>query len=384
MKKLPIFLLGLGFGLISHNVSANADLLLLLGKGVFDTRKSQVQEARDRNMSASFFSSGTDQCIEPVGSVSIVDPQQAYWVNNLPSPTRILSKVIDDSKCFTIVDRGIGFSALQRERELASEGGLTNSESITESKIRGADYILLPGIIIENANAGGNSLNLAGSAHDLVGNSGEGSLSYQSKRKKAEVILTLMDVRSSEQILSMTGEAKVSDKQYSLLVSGKTIQAQGSGGMSGWGNTGMDEVLKDAYADAYKRMIAEVGNKNLISRLDRNSGEVSGKAEKTVKKSITGHFVSQVVNQQTEANERMMRLGGKLFGKKENNSADESFTLIRLAPLYQQPDVESSVVVELKKGLNVYSLGKEKNNMIKVQNELGKMGWIAKIHLQAK
>lgn len=324
MKKLPIFLLSLGLGLIAHNVHANGDLLLYLGKAVFDTRKSQVQEARDRNMRASFFSSGENLCIEPVGSISIVDPEQAYWVNNLPSPTRILSKVIDDSRCFTIVDRGIGFSALQKERELASTGGLTNSESITQSKIRGADYILVPGILIENAHAGGNSINLAGSASDLAGNSGEGSLSYQSKKKKAEVILTLMDVRSSEQILSITGEAKVSDKQYSFLVSGKTPQVQGRGGISGWGNIGMDEVLKNAYENAYERMIAEVGNKNLISRLDKNSGEVSGQAEKVVKKSITGHFVNQIINQENEARERRMKLANKLFSKKDNEVVSAS------------------------------------------------------------
>lgn len=235
--------------------------------------------------------------------------------------------------------------------------------------------------MIENANAGGNSINLAGAAHDLVGNSGKGSLSYQSAKKKAEVILTLMDVRTSEQVLSMLGEAKVSDKQYSFLLSGKTTQGQGSAGISGWGHTGMDEVLRDAYQDAYKRMIAEIGNKNLISRLDKASGEVSGKVQKVESKSLTGHFVSELSNQQAEANERIKRL----FTKKQTDVVDqETFTVIRLARLYEQPNIESPIVVEIKKGLNVYPLGKEENNMINVQNELGKIGWIAKIHLQAK
>lgn len=385
MKKLPILILGLGFGCISHNTHAALDLLLQLGAGAYQARQSQVEEARDRNMSASFFSSGTNECIQPVGSVSIVDPEQEYWVSNLPSPTRILRKVIDDSKCFTIVDRGMGFSALQRERELASAGDLTNSKSIAQSKIRGADYILVPGIVIENANAGGNAINLAGGAGDLVGNSAEGSLSYKSKMKKAEVILTLMDVRSSEQMLSMTGEAKVSDKQFSFLFAGKTQQAQGSGGVSSWGNTGMDEVLRDAYEDAYKRMIAEIGNKNLISRLDKNSGEILGNTKNTEKKSFLGHLANPKTEAIEKRREKAKQLVSGLFGKDENEQqADQIFTLIRLAQLYQQPDIESSIVIELKKGRNVYALGKEENNMIKVQDELGKMGWISKIHLQEK
>lgn len=385
MKKLPILILGLGFGCISHNTHAALDLLLQLGAGAYQARQSQVEEARDRNMSASFFSSGTNKCIQPVGSVSIVDPEQEYWVSNLPSPTRILRKVIDDSKCFTIVDRGMGFSALQRERELASAGDLTNSKSIAQSKIRGADYILVPGIVIENANAGGNAINLAGGAGDLVGNSAEGSLSYKSKMKKAEVILTLMDVRSSEQMLSMTGEAKVSDKQFSFLFAGKTQQAQGSGGVSSWGNTGMDEVLRDAYEDAYKRMIAEIGNKNLISRLDKNSGEILGNTKNTEKKSFLGHLANPKTEAIEKRREKAKQLVSGLFGKDENEQqADQIFTLIRLAQLYQQPDIESSIVIELKKGRNVYALGKEENNMIKVQDELGKMGWISKIHLQEK
>lgn len=384
MKKLSALFLAMGLGLSSYQAHADASALFGLGKALYDMRKAQVQEARSTNMSASFFSSGNKQCIEPVGSVSIVDPEQGYWVGNLPAPTRILHKLIDDSKCFTIVDRGMGFSALQRERDLALAGELSNSDSINRSKIRGADYILVPGILIENANAGGNSINLAGGAQDLTGNSAQGSFNYQSKNKKVEVILTLMDVRSSEQILSMTGGAKVSDKQYSFLVAGQTAQAQAKGGISGWGNTGMDEVLKDAYEDAYTRMISEVGEKNLISRLDKNSGEVTGNATKAVKTSFMGHLV----NQQIASNERMMqqsqKWGGKLFGQKENSQADESFTLVRLAQLYQQADVESAVVVELKKGLKVYSLGEEANNMLKVQDELGKTGWIAKIHLQNK
>lgn len=385
MKKLPILILGLGFGCISHNTHAALDLLLQLGAGAYQARQSQVEEARDRNMSASFFSSGTNECIQPVGSVSIVDPEQEYWVSNLPSPTRILRKVIDDSKCFTIVDRGMGFSALQRERELASAGDLTNSKSIAQSKIRGADYILVPGIVIENANAVGNAINLAGGAGDLVGNSAEGSLSYKSKMKKAEVILTLMDVRSSEQMLSMTGEAKVSDKQFSFLFAGKTQQAQGSGGVSSWGNTGMDEVLRDAYEDAYKRMIAEIGNKNLISRLDKNSGEILGNTKNTEKKSFLGHLANPKTEAIEKRREKAKQLVSGLFGKDENEQqADQIFTLIRLAQLYQQPDIESSIVIELKKGRNVYALGKEENNMIKVQDELGKMGWISKIHLQEK
>lgn len=383
MKNLSIALLGISLGLFSHHSHAAVFEILELGKSLYDVRKAQVQEARGTNMNASFFSSGKQQCIEPVGSVSIVEPEQAYWLSHLPSPTRILRKVIDDSKCFTIVDRGLGFNAVQRERDLALAGQLNNAESINRSKLRGADYVLVPGIIIENANAGGNSIQLAGEANDLVGNAAQGSFNYESKDKKAEVILTLMDVRSAEQVLSIVGEAKVSDKQYSFLLLGQSAQAKGQAGIGGWGNTGMDEVLRDAYADAYKRMIAEIGNKNLISRLDKNSGEVSGNAEKVVKTSIMGHLV----NQQLAANEKMMenrkKWGEKLFGKQDAEQTDGRFTLTRLANLYQQADIESSVIVELKKGIQVYTLGEEQNNMLKVQNELGKTGWIAKIHLQA-
>lgn len=385
MKKIPALCLGLGLGLVSNNVNADADAalaLIQLGKGFYEARKAQVHEARNSNMSASFFSSGTHQCIEPVGSVNIVNPEEGYWVSNLPYPTRILNKVIDDSRCFTIVDRGVGFSALERERKLALAGNLTNSESIAQSKVRGADYILIPGILIENKNAGGNAINLAGSAHDLVGNSAKGVASYQSNKKKAEVILTLMDVRSSEQILSVIGEAKISDKQYSLLLSGKVPQGQGSGSIGGWENTAMDEVLKEAYENAYKNMITEIGNKKLITRLDKNSGEVSGKLEKTSKISFISHFSNEMIKQNIKDQEKLKRIGNMFIGKKSTKEIDESFMLIRLAPLYKQPDLESSVIIELKKGLRVYSLGDEQNNMIKVQNELGEIGWIAKIHLQ--
>ena len=81
--------------------------------------------------------------------------------------------------------------------------------------------------------------------------------------------------------------------------------------------------------------------------------------------------------------ENRKKWGEKLFGKQDAEQTDGRFTLTRLANLYQQADIESSVIVELKKGIQVYTLGEEQNNMLKVQNELGKTGWIAKIHLQA-
>lgn len=55
MKNLPLCLLTLGLTLISHNANADPLVLFQLGKGMIDARKAQVDEACNRNMSASFF-----------------------------------------------------------------------------------------------------------------------------------------------------------------------------------------------------------------------------------------------------------------------------------------------------------------------------------------
>ena len=82
--------------------------------------------------------------------------------------------------------------------------------NIGKGQIRAADYVLVPDLISHNSNAGGNAI--SGLLGGLVGgNVGRvvGGLDF--KKKTADVVLTVTDVRSSEQLAMTEGHANKTD-----------------------------------------------------------------------------------------------------------------------------------------------------------------------------
>ncbi len=104
------------------------------------------------------------------------------------------------SNCFALVDRGKGMQALQAERSLAAGGDLRGGSNVGQGQIKAADYVLVPDLISSNSRAGGNRL--GGMIGGLTGHRRAGAVlgSSNLKKKTADVVLTVTDVRSSEQV----------------------------------------------------------------------------------------------------------------------------------------------------------------------------------------
>ena len=62
------------------------------------------------------------------------------------------------SGCFSLVDRGKGFAAVQQERALASNGDLQQGSNMGKGQIKAADYVLVPDIVSKNSDAGGTNV----------------------------------------------------------------------------------------------------------------------------------------------------------------------------------------------------------------------------------
>ncbi len=222
--------------------------------------------------SASFSSHaflGGDRCGSSKGSLRIVEPDDglgAWATYGLPAPTRMLRVLVNDSRCFTVLDRGAGFTAAQAERELAMGGHLQQDQNIGGGQMRGADYVLVPDIVSQNGNAGG--MNIGGGASNdgkrgLLGSMANfatlgiaGKLT--TKKQTAEVVLTLVDVRTSEQLVTVTGEAKITDKAWAAAVSASSVQGSAGLNAGSWENTEIGKVIKEAYEEAYAQMVKEV------------------------------------------------------------------------------------------------------------------------------
>ena len=187
-------------------------------------------------------------CQKPLGSISVLEPEAStqWWTGaQLPAPSKLIKVFVNKSRCFTLVDRGAGMSAAQYERSLAAEGDLRRGSNIGKGQIKAADYVLVPDLISQNSNAGGNAIG------GLLGG-------LNLKKKTADVVLTVTDVRSSEQVAMAEGTAKKTDIGWGAGA-GLFGSALGGAGVGGYANTEIGQVITLAYLQAYTDLIQQLG-----------------------------------------------------------------------------------------------------------------------------
>ncbi|MEO6517679.1 MAG: CsgG/HfaB family protein [Pseudoxanthomonas sp.] len=241
-KSVAVLAASLGIAVALVAAPANAQR-----KSAQDQRKEQVAQI--------------PVCVKPLGSISVIEAEDAtnWWTGQqLPAPSKLIKVFVNKSRCFTLVDRGAGMNAAMSERALASSGELRGRSNIGKGQIKAADYVLVPDLIAQNNNAGGNAL--GGLLGGLVGgNAGAliGGLNF--KKKTADVVLTVTDVRSSEQVAMAEGNAKKTDIGWGAgggLFGGG---GWGAAGVSGYANTELGQVITLAYLQAYTDIIAQLG-----------------------------------------------------------------------------------------------------------------------------
>jgi hypothetical protein len=199
-----------------------------------------------------------------------------WWTQQqLPSPTKLIKVFVNKSGCFTLLDRGMGMNAAMRERALAAGGELRGGANVGKGQVKAADYVMVPDLISTNANAGGSALGalagglIGGGAGRLVG-------SINISSKTSDVVLTVTDVRSSEQVAMTEGHGEKND--IGLGASGSFFGSQGLGGagIGGYANTTIGQVITMAYLDAYTKLVNEMGGMpgNASAANARQSGTV--------------------------------------------------------------------------------------------------------------
>jgi curli biogenesis system outer membrane secretion channel CsgG len=150
-------------------------------------------------------------CDKKIGTLAVTEPENPWWTAmQLDSPAALIKVYVSQSKCFTLVDRGKGLAAAKAERELASSGEERQGSNIGKGQMKAADYVLVPDIANRNGNAQGT--NVGGALGGLLGH-GFGAVlgGISLKSKTADVVLTLTDVRSTEQLALEQGHAKKTD-----------------------------------------------------------------------------------------------------------------------------------------------------------------------------
>lgn len=201
-------------------------------------------------------------CTQPIGSIAIVEPDNNWWQRyDLDSPEAVINLLVLRSGCFTIVDRGRGLRSRNLERALADNGDLQPGANFGGGQVRPADFFIIPDIIATNRDAGG--LNLGGSLAGIFGRTlGGTSLGINTRRKEANVSLTLVNARTTETLRLTEGYHRETDTGFSagLFGGGGIFGRLGGGfGIGTYENSEIGQIVAAAYLDAYTDLIVQLG-----------------------------------------------------------------------------------------------------------------------------
>jgi curli biogenesis system outer membrane secretion channel CsgG len=264
-------------------------------------------------------------CEKKIGTLAVTEPENKWWTAlNLESPEALIKVFVSQSKCFTLLDRGKGLAAAQNERALAGSGEMRGGSNIGKGQMKAADYVLVPDIVNQNARAGGKNFGgLLGGMLGGVAGAVVGGISLKSKT--ADVVLTLTDVRSTEQVALQQGHAKKTDLGWGAGGAGGFFGGFAAAGASSYANTEIGQVVTMAYLDAFVKLVADAKNMEHDAKADN------------VKQSVT------------------MAKPGKM---------------------YEGPDTKAKVVRDLDPGMTLYPTDQKQGIFWKVSDELGNEGWV--------
>jgi curli biogenesis system outer membrane secretion channel CsgG len=264
-------------------------------------------------------------CDKKIGTLAVTEPENRWWQElQLESPEALIKVFVSQSKCFTLVDRGKGLAAAEKERALAGSGEMRGGSNIGKGQMKAADYVLVPDIVNKNSNSGGRKIGgILGGLVPGLGGVLLGGISLKSKT--ADVVLTLTDVRSTEQISLQQGHAKKTDLGWGAGGGLGFFGGFAAGGASSYANTEIGQVVTMAYLQAFTKLVEDVKNIQPDAKAD---------------------------------------------------NAAQSVSMAKPGKLYEKPNLKSTVVRDLDVGMTMYPTGEKQGIWWKVTDELGNEGWV--------
>ena len=271
-------------------------------------------------------------CAQRLGTIAVVEPDTDWWREaGLGSPEALIKVFVRKSSCFTLVERGKGMQALQAERAMAASGDLRGGSNVGQGQMKAADYILVPDLISSNNKAGGGAV--GGLIGGLMGNRRAGAAigGINFKKKTADVVLTVTDVRSSEQVAAIEGHAKKTDIGWGAHGTVFSSSGMGSAGAKGYADTEIGQVITLAYLQAYTDLIEQ------FSALPESASE---------------------------------------------DGAHQAVVMNKPGRMYATPDTNGAVVKSLEPGTMLYPTGQKHDPLWEVTDELGAKGWVSSLLFQ--
>ena len=273
-------------------------------------------------------------CSHKLGTLAVHEPENRWWESlHLASPEAVIKVLVMKSQCFTLVDRGQGLAAAEQERALANEGDLRGGSNMGRGQIKAADYVLIPDLVSKNSDAGGT--NIGGILGGFVGGGAGAILSgINISKKTADVVLTITDVRSTEQVAMTEGHSDKTDVGFGVAGGWGGWGGFGGAGVSSYTNSEIGQVVILAYIDAYTKMVDQLG-----------AGGVSDNASA--------------------------------------DNAAQSVTMAKPGRMYRQDQGKGGVVRKLDVGMVLYPTDTPHDGVWwEVTDELGNKGWVSSLLFQ--
>ncbi|MCW1429102.1 CsgG/HfaB family protein [Novosphingobium sp. JCM 18896] len=226
--------------------------------GAKDTKGSSARQQQSRETQE------IPRCSRRLGALAIVEPDNQWWREfNLGSPEQILRVFVQQSGCFTLVNRGRSMQSRAMERALADDGELQKGSNLGRGQVRAADYFLEPNIVSANRNSGGGG---AGAVLGSIGGGlfgrGFGAIAggISVKKGEANVTLSIVNARTTEEEALTEGYARKSDVSFGGGGGGGSFWGTFAGaGGGGYQDTAIGQIIVLAYLDAYTKLVTQLG-----------------------------------------------------------------------------------------------------------------------------
>ncbi len=199
-----------------------------------------------------------EKCDAPKGTLAVVEPQdvvlQSLSRYGLQSPTAVIRLIIQQSNCFQLVERGVGFQNMMQERALAAGGEMQGGQNVGKGQMVAADFILTPNVVFSNPNAGGVG---GGVLSGLGGTLGMiGAIAGGVKFKEAQTSMVMADTRSGLQVAAAEGSAQQTDFSVGAALFG----GGGGGAFGGYSSTAEGKIVAASFLDNWNKIVLNIRN----------------------------------------------------------------------------------------------------------------------------
>ena len=292
-----------------------------------------------------------EKCAKNLGSMAVVEAQSSSLSSlnqyGLRSPLPLLRIYIQQSGCFSVVERGVAMQNLQQERALASQGQLRGGSNVGGAQMVAADFVMTPNVIFAaDTGGGGGSVGGFGRLGGLGGLLG--AVAGGLKFKEASTSLIVADVRSGVQVAAAEGSAKKMDFAFGAVGWGWA----GWAGAGGYTSTPEGKLVASSLLDNYNNIVKEIRDKSSL--------------------------VNQTGGAGTQANAQAYGAASVIL-----NAGDSYKARLNNVKVFASPEASSAVLATLKKDEEIIISGKESGDYLNADGSNFSNGWVLKRLVQS-